>query len=294
MAAANARFRLGRRRQRSTNSPEFVGLAAREFVEFEAVTRFVRVFHSSLHSELVGGVGQHEAKRDLLPGFYLGGNVDGDSTLAQIEDPPVDGSCSIEHLDVAFNSEAGMPSLCTLSDPRSFIDWDHRGMAGSFGRLNVREDNETCISQCSFVLEKIDILITQANLQKPTALGPAALLRRASTRTPQTFNQRGNVFGSAQIIQPKRCYLLLRIAHHLPEGPVCCQQLPCAFAADICREGQSFDHLLDAERGMYYEGMDLATVQLKATGDQPQGLLFRAPDKGMEGTTAAGADSAQV
>ena len=67
-------------------------------------------------------------------------------------------------------------------------------MDGSFGRLNVREDDETCISQYSFVLEKIDILITQANLQKAAALGPAALLRRASTWTPQTFNQRGNVF----------------------------------------------------------------------------------------------------
>src|SRR5438309_11252982 len=106
-------------------------------------------------------------------------------------------------------------------------------MAGSFGHLNSREDDETCISQYSFVLEKIDILITQANLQKAAALGPAALLRRASTWTPQTFNQRGNVFGSAQVIQTKRCYLFLGIAHHLPEGPVCCQQLPCAFAADI-------------------------------------------------------------
>jgi len=122
MGLADVDERLGRRRQRTTNSPEFIGLAAREFVEFEAVTRFFRVFHSSLHSELVCGVGQHEAKRDMLPGFYLGGNIDGDSTLAQIEDPPVDGSCATEHLDVAFNSEAGMPSLCTLSDSRTFID----------------------------------------------------------------------------------------------------------------------------------------------------------------------------
>jgi len=167
-------------------------------------------------------------------------------------------------------------------------------MAGSFGRLNVGEDNETCILQCCFVLEKIDILITQPNLQKTAALGPAALFRRASTWTPQTFNQRGNVFGSAQIIQAKRWDLFLGIAHHLPEGPVCCQQLPGAFAADIRGQGQSFDHLLDAESGMNDEGMDLATVQFKAARDQPQGLLFRASDKGMEGTTTTGADSAQV
>ena len=113
---------LGQGRQRTTNSPEFVGFTAREFVEFQTMTRSIRVFHRSLHAELVFGVRQDESDYDSLPRFYLAGNVDRNTALAQIEDLTLDGGCAAEHLHVTFDFKAGMPPLCVLSDSRTFIE----------------------------------------------------------------------------------------------------------------------------------------------------------------------------